>query len=118
MPFSGYCIFRFELLQVIAFSGWSIFRLKRFQVRALSVSIFSKMGYALVWLLLFLVIQNLAETYCIFGLERFVGFSGSAKKPRVIAFSVMPPSVTPVQQSCVILDYCFTSFVIERNGQK
>jgi hypothetical protein len=36
MPFSGYCIFRLERLQVIVFSGWSIFRLEPFQVRALS----------------------------------------------------------------------------------
>jgi hypothetical protein len=78
MPFSGYCIFRLERLQIIAFSGWSIFRLERYHVRALSGAIFSsfaKNGFCRSQVIAF-------SGYGIFRLEHFlvIAFSGSAKK--------------------------------------
>jgi hypothetical protein len=84
MPFSGYCIFRLERLQIIVFSGWSIFRLERYHVRALSGAIFSsfaKNGFCLSQVIAF-------SGYGIFRLEHFlvIAFSGSAKKKGVLLF--------------------------------
>jgi hypothetical protein len=132
MPFSGYCIFRLERLQVIAFSGWTIFRLERFQVRALSGWSFVSLnifkfckknrlclsqviafsGYCIFWLLHFLV-----RSFSGYAIFRFCQKTGLLHCP-LCHFQSPPPMGTTMHASSTFLLRAATDKLNQEDGDK